>query len=228
MAGDAASVVIIGAGIVGSSIAYHLSVRGCRDVIVLEKAEREAAGSTARSAAGVRHQFASEVNIRLSLYSIERLKRFAEEVGGEAGLKQIGYLLLVSEPGLWQDYQRSVALQNSLGVNSRAVSPAEVQALLPAANLDGLLGATYCPDDGHCDPHGVATGYLAAARRLGVQVRRATPATAIRTTGNRVTAVETPTGPIACDIAINAAGPARSAHSPASASPCSPTAAAST
>jgi sarcosine oxidase subunit beta len=207
MAGDAASVVIIGAGIVGSSIAYHLSVRGCRDVIVLEKAEREAAGSTARSAAGVRHQFASEVNIRLSLYSIERLKRFAEEVGGEAGLKQIGYLLLVSEPGLWQDYQRSVALQNSLGVNSRAVSPAEVQALLPAANLDGLLGATYCPDDGHCDPHGVATGYLAAARRLGVQVRRATPATAIRTTGDRVTAIETPTGPIACDIAINAAGP---------------------
>src|SRR6266540_503827 len=92
MARESAAVVIIGAGIVGSSIAWHLSARGCRDVIVLEKADREAAGSTARSAAGVRHQFASEVNIRLSLYSIERLKRFAEEVGGEAGLKQIKYL----------------------------------------------------------------------------------------------------------------------------------------
>src|SRR6267154_2534475 len=105
MVGESASVVIIGAGIVGSSIAYHLSVRGCRDVVVLEKADREAAGSTARSAAGVRSQFASEVNIRLSLYSIERLKGFTEEVGGESGLKQIGYLLLVSEKGRWEQYR---------------------------------------------------------------------------------------------------------------------------
>ena len=191
----------------GSSIAYHLAVRGCQGVIVLEKADREAAGSTARSAAGVRHQFASEVNIRLSLYSIARLKRFAEEVGGEAGLKQIGYLLLVSEPGLWEEYQRSVALQNSLGVASRAISPAEVLALLPYTNLEGLLGATYCAEDGHCDPHGVATGYLAAARRLGVEVRRATPAIGIRKAGNLVTAVETPGGAIACDVVVNAAGP---------------------
>ena len=101
MPGASASVVIIGAGIVGSSIAYHLSVRGCTDVIVLEKADTEVTGSTARSAAGVRHQFATEVNIRLSQYSIERMKHFSEEVGGEAGLKQIGYVLLVSEPGRW-------------------------------------------------------------------------------------------------------------------------------
>jgi sarcosine oxidase subunit beta len=200
-------VVIIGAGIVGSSIAYHLSVRGCRDVVVLEKADREAAGSTARSAAGVRHQFASEVNIRLSLYSIERLKRFAEEVGGEAGLKQIGYLLLVSEPDAWEAYKRSVALQNSLGVASRAISPDEVRTLLPYTNLDGLLGATYCAWDGHCDPHGVATGYLAAARGMGVEVRRATAATGIRRAGNRVTAVETAAGAILCDVVVNAAGP---------------------
>jgi sarcosine oxidase subunit beta len=192
---------------VGSSIAYHLAVRGCNDVVVLEKADREAAGSTARSAAGVRHQFATEVNIRLSIYSIERLKRFSEEVGGESGLKQIGYLLLVSDPELWEQYQRSVALQNSLGVRSRAISPAAIAELLPHAKLDGVLGATYCADDGHCDPHGVATGYLGAARRLGVELRRATPATAIRRAGNRVTAVEAPTGAIACDMVINAAGP---------------------
>jgi sarcosine oxidase subunit beta len=202
-----AAVVIIGAGIVGSSIAYHLAVRGCTDVIVLEKADREAAGSTARSAAGVRHQFASEVNVRLSLYSIERLKRFKEEVGGEAGLKQIGYLLLVSEPEAWEGYRRSVALQNSLGVASRAISPDDVRALLPYTKLDGLMGATFCAEDGHCDPHGVATGYLAAARRMGVKVRRATPATGIRKAGERVTAVETPDGAIGCDIVVNAAGP---------------------
>ncbi len=207
MARESASVVIVGAGIVGASIAYHLAVRGCTDVVILEKADREAAGSTARSAAGVRHQFATEVNIRLSCYSIERLKRFGEEVGGEAGLKQIGYLLLVSEPGQWEEYQRSVALQNSLGVPSRLLSPAQVRDLLPYTNTDGLLGATYCAEDGHCDPHGVAMGYLAAARRMGVEVRRASAATRIERHSARVTAVETAAGRIACEVVINAAGP---------------------
>lgn len=110
-----ASVVIIGAGIVGSSIAYHLAVRGCSDVLILEKASSEVTGSTGRSAAGVRHQFASEINIRLSIYSIEQLKHFRETVGGYAELKQIGYLLLVSNRQTWEQYKRNVALQNSLG-----------------------------------------------------------------------------------------------------------------
>src|SRR5271167_3670 len=107
-----ASVIIIGAGIVGTSIAYHLAVPGCTDVLILEKAETEVTGSSARSAAGVRHQFASEINIRLSLYSIEQIKRFNEEVGGHADLKQVGYLLLVddSDAGTWESYQRNVAL----------------------------------------------------------------------------------------------------------------------
>ena len=204
---NSASVVIIGAGIVGSSVAYHLSARGCTDVVILEKAQTEVSGSTARSAAGVRHQFAQEVNIRLSLYSIERLKRFSDEVGGEAGLKLCGYLLLVSETEQWERYQRSVALQNSLGVPSRVLSPADVLALMPCANADGLLGATYCTEDGHCDPHGVATGYLAAARRRGVELRRATPAIGIRRANGQVIAVETPAGSVACDTVVNAAGP---------------------
>jgi glycine/D-amino acid oxidase-like deaminating enzyme len=205
--GTSASVVIIGAGIVGSSIAYHLSARGCKDVIVLEKADTEVTGSTARSAAGVRHQFATGVNIRLSQYSIERMKHFTEEVGGESGLKQIGYLLLVSEPDRWEQYHRSVALQNSLGVSSRALTPAETLALIPFANIDGLLGATYCAEDGHCDPHGIASGYLAAARRNGVELRRATPAIGIRRQADRVIAIDTPAGSIACEVVVNAAGP---------------------
>ena len=113
----------------------------------------------------------------------------------------------MSEPEAWEEYRRSVALQNALGVASRAISPDEVRALLPYTKLDGLLGATYCAEDGHCDPHGVATGYLAAARRMGVEVLRATPATGIRRAGERVTAVETPAGVIACDVVVNAAGP---------------------
>jgi sarcosine oxidase, subunit beta len=206
VARESASVVVIGAGIVGASVAYHLAARGCTDVVVLEKAETEVTGSTARSAAGVRHQFASEVNIRLSIYGIERLKRFTEEVGGHSGLKQIGYLLLVSQADRWKRYQASVALQNSLGVKSRTVSPDEIRTLVPRIQTDGLLGATYCADDGHCDPHGVATGYLAAARAHGVELRRATPAIGILKNGERVTGVQTPAGPIACETVVNCAG----------------------
>ncbi|HLJ51027.1 MAG TPA: FAD-binding oxidoreductase [Bryobacteraceae bacterium] len=206
MSRDGATVVIIGAGIVGSSVAYHLAARGCRDVVVLEKADTEVTGSTARSAAGVRHQFASEVNIRLSIYSIERLKRFSEEVGGYSGLKQVGYLLLVSDPAAWEQYKQSVALQNSLGVASRALAPDESGKLAPGMITTDLLGATYCAEDGHCDPHGVATGYLAAARRLGVELRRSTPAIGIRLASGRVTGIETPAGTIACDAVVNAAG----------------------
>ncbi|HLH38516.1 MAG TPA: FAD-dependent oxidoreductase [Bryobacteraceae bacterium] len=207
MSRDIAPVVIAGAGIIGSSIAYHLSARGCRDVVVVEKNGAEASGSTARSAAGVRHQFATEVNIRLSIYSIERLKHFEEEVGGFSGLKQIGYLLLVSGPETWAQYRRNVALQQSLGVPSRLLTAKEAADLLPAGRFGDLLGATFCPDDGHCDPHGIATGYLNAARRAGVEVRRSTRVTGFRRSGRRLTAVETTQGTIACETVINAAGP---------------------
>ncbi len=207
MSRDSASVVIVGAGIVGSSIAYHLSARGCTDVIVLEKGDTEACGSTARSAAGVRHQFATEVNIRLSVYSIERLIHFEKEVGGFSGLKQIGYLLLVSDAETWRQYQQNVVLQQSLGVRSRLLTPKEAAELVPTGNFENLLGATYCPDDGHCDPYGVAVGYLNAARRTGVEVRRSTPVTGIRRDACRVTVIETTHGSIACETVINAAGP---------------------
>ena len=201
------SVVVIGAGIVGCSVAYHLAARGCTDVVILEKADTEVTGSTARSAAGVRHQFANETNIRLSLHSIERLKRFHEEIGGHSGLKQIGYLLLVSDPETWKEYRASVALQNSLGVESRTLSPDEIRAMIPMANLEGVLGATFCPSDGHCDPHGVATGYLKAAMERGVELRRATPATGFRMKCGRVIAVDIPGGCIRCETVVNAAGP---------------------
>jgi sarcosine oxidase subunit beta len=207
MPGDSASVVVIGAGIVGCSVAYHLAARGCSDVIVLEKGATEVTGSSARSAAGVRHQFANETNIRLSIYSIERLKRFHEEVGGYSGLKQIGYLLLVSDEETWREYRANVALQNSLGVASRALSIDEIHALIPAADLDGVLGATFCAEDGHCDPHGVATGYLAAAMSRGAELRRATPATGFRMKCGRIIAVDTPGGVIRCETVVNAAGP---------------------
>jgi sarcosine oxidase subunit beta len=204
---NTATVVIIGAGIVGASVAYHLVARGCTDVLILEKAETEVTGSTARSAAGVRHQFASEANIRLSLYSIERLKHFTEEVGGYAELKQVGYLLLVNDPDTWAVYQRAVTLQNLLGVRTKLLTPKQVLDIIPQTHVDDLLGATFCPDDGFCDPHGIATGYLARARELGVRLKRSTPAVGFRKSGGRITAVETPERAVSCEVVVNAAGP---------------------
>ncbi len=143
-----ADVVIIGAGIIGASIAYHLAVRGCTNVVILEKEETEISGSTARSVAGVRHQFSTEVNIRLSIYSIERLKRFHEEVGGHAGLQQNGYLFLINNHADWETYCANVALQRSLGVRVELLAPEEAARFIPGMRTDDLIGATFGPDDG--------------------------------------------------------------------------------
>lgn len=201
------TVVVIGAGIVGASVAYHLASRGCTKIWILEKASVEVTGSTARSAAGVRHQFASEVNIRLSLYSIERIKRFSEEIGGSADLRQVGYLLLVDDPDVWRQYQKNADLQRSLGVRVETLTPAEAALIVPQLKIDDLAGATFCGDDGYCDPHGIAMRYLARAREMGVKLARATPAIGFEKIGDRLTGVRTPQGVIHCDWVVNAAGP---------------------
>lgn len=206
MRDQTASVVIIGAGIIGASIAYHLAARGATDVVILEQAETEVSGSSARSAAGVRHQFSSEVNVRLSLYSIERLRRFTEEIGGHAELHQVGYLFLIDDETTWQAYQQSAAMQRRLGARVELLSPEEAARFVPGMNRDGIIGATYGPDDGYCDPHGVAIGYLSRARELGVRLHRSTAVTGFRVEGGRIAAVETSAGPLSCETVINAAG----------------------
>lgn len=202
-----AQVVIVGAGVVGASVAYHLALRGCTDVVILEKEAAEISGSTARSAAGVRHQFSSATNIRLSLHSINRLRAFDAEVGGHAELRQVGYLFLVDDEATWAEYRQSVALQRELGVRVELLSPAEAAQIVPGTRTDDLVGATFCPDDGYCDPYGIAMGYLRAAQRLGAHLLRATPATGFAIADGAVRGVHTPEGTIGCEAVVNAAGP---------------------
>ncbi|HEU5089588.1 MAG TPA: FAD-binding oxidoreductase [Roseiflexaceae bacterium] len=201
-----AQVVIIGAGMMGASIAYHLSERGCSDIVILEQQEIEVAGSTARAVAGVRHQFSTEVNIRLSQYGIERLHHFGEEVGADPGFHQIGYLFLIDNADDWTTYQQSVMLQKRLGVPVELLTPEQAARFVPDTNTAGLLGATYCAADGYCDPHSIAMAYLARARERGARLLRSTPATGIRSENGSVVAVETPRGPVGCDYVVNAAG----------------------
>jgi sarcosine oxidase subunit beta len=201
-----AQVVIIGAGIMGASIAYHLAARGCANIVILEKDETEISGTTARSAAGVRHQFSTEVNVRLSLYSIERLKHFSEEIGGHADLHQVGYLFLVNDPVTWEQYLGNVAMQRRLGARVELLTPEEAGRFIPQTQTDDLVGATYGLDDGFCDAHGVALGYLRRARQLGARLLRATAATGFQIEGERVTAVMTNNGPVSCETVVNTAG----------------------
>ncbi|WP_053711484.1 NAD(P)/FAD-dependent oxidoreductase [Streptomyces sp. NRRL B-3648] len=200
-----AEAVIVGGGVMGTSIAWHLARAGVRDVVLVERDEL-AAGSTSRAAGGVRAQFSDELNIRLGARSLEAFGRFEEEVGQDIGLHRTGYLFLLSTPGQVASFEAGVRLQNSLGVPSRLLSPREARRLSPLIRTDGLLAAAYSPDDGHCTPEAVVHGYARAARAHGARILRRTEVTGIELRGGTVTAVVTTLGRIATGTVICAAG----------------------
>ncbi|MFF4959769.1 NAD(P)/FAD-dependent oxidoreductase [Streptomyces sp. NPDC001222] len=200
-----ASVVVIGGGVMGTSAAYHLAHAGVPDVVLVERDEL-AAGSTSRAAGGVRAQFSDELNIRLGARSLEAFARFAEEPGQDIGLHRVGYLFLLSTPEEVASFEAGVRLQNSLGVPSRMIDPAEARQLSPLITTDGLLAAAYSPDDGHCTPESVVRGYAAGARRHGARILRHCAATGIELHGDTITAVVTEQGRIETDTVICAAG----------------------
>lgn len=201
-----AQVVIVGGGLLGASTAYHLALRGCRDVVVLEKEPRPASGSSARSLAGVRHQFSSPTNVALSLFSVASLQRFRDDTGVDPGLRQVGYLFLLTDEATWQQFQQNVAMQRSLGARVELLAPEEAARHVPGMVTDGLHGATFGPDDGYCDPQAIAGGYFHRAEELGVQLLLNTSATGFDVAGGRVRAVQTTAGTIACEAVVNTGG----------------------
>ncbi|SEE09275.1 FAD-binding oxidoreductase [Streptomyces sp. Ag109_O5-10] len=200
-----AQVVIIGGGVMGTSIACHLARAGVRDVVLVERDEL-AAGSTSKAAGGVRAQFSDELNIQLGARSLEAFARFGAETGYDIGLHRVGYLFLLSTPEEVASFEAGVRLQNHLGVPSRMLTPKEAARLSPLITTDGLLAAAYSPDDGHCTPESVVHGYAATARAHGARVLRHTEVTGIERDGARVTAVHTSLGRIATETVICAAG----------------------
>ncbi|MFF3873658.1 NAD(P)/FAD-dependent oxidoreductase [Streptomyces sp. NPDC001978] len=200
-----AEAVIVGGGVMGTSIAYHLACAGVRDVVLVERDEL-AAGSTSKAAGGVRAQFSDELNIRLGARSLEAFARFGEEIGYDIGLHRVGYLFLLSTPEDVASFEAGVRLQNSLGVPSRMLTPEEARRLSPLISTDGLLAAAYSPDDGHCTPESVVHGYAAVARAHGVRILRHTEVTGIERDGTTITAVTTTLGRIATGTVICAAG----------------------
>jgi sarcosine oxidase, subunit beta len=203
----AAGVVIVGGGVMGASLAYHLALRGRRDVLVLERGQVFGQGATGKCAGGVRHQFGSEINVRLSIESIRMLERFPTELGQPIQLNYCGYLFLLTRPEDVAAFQRNVALQHGLGVETEWLQPSEIQRRLPLLRLEDVLGGTYYGRDGLTDPNSVVAGYVGGARRHGATLLTDVEVTGLKLRGARVISVCTSQGDIDVETVVNAAGP---------------------
>ena len=191
----------------GASTAYHLAARGITNVVVVERESQLGMGSTGRNAGGFRHQFSHAANIALSKESIALFANFESVVGYPIDFWPDGYLFLLSSEASVQAFQRNVALQREHGIAVDWLSPQDAAALCPGLNIEGVLAATYCGDDGVADPNGVTMGFAKAAQERGVEVRRSEEVTGITVDSGCVIAVETSVGSIATRQVVNAAGP---------------------
>ena len=201
-----ADYLIIGGGIVGSSVAYHLAKRGAGKIVVLEQATL-GSGSTSKAAGGIRAQFGAEVTIRMSHYAQNVYRHFEEEFGVTADYHEVGYLFLLTTQDELDSFKKNVAFQNALGVPSTILGPAEVSEMVPAVKIDDLAGASYCATDGTAGPSEALQGFVRRGRELGVDFVEGSPVVGIDLGGGRVRAVRTPTETFETPLVVNAAGP---------------------
>jgi sarcosine oxidase subunit beta len=203
---QSADVVIIGAGVMGASLACHLATRGTK-VLVLERDSRPGQGSTGRATGGFRAQFGSEVNVRLSLLARDKLRRFPDELGVDPGYRPRGYLFLARRRQALDALLAAQAIQKAAGLHEAQYVPQEdIPNINPAVYADDLLGGVFCRTDGFLRPLAILRGYLEGAERLGVRFAYGEPCTGFRMEGDRIGAVRTPSGETAAGCVVNAAG----------------------
>ena len=193
-----ADVVVIGGGALGAATAFHLRRLGVADVVLLER-DALASGSTSKAAGGIRTQFADELNIRIALRSLDEFEAMPESIS----FRQHGYLFLLDRDEDVASFREALVLQQSLGVPSRELTPAEALAIVPQLSVEGLLAATYCSRDGYATPEAVVQHYASTS---GATVLQGCPATGIDLRGGRITGVDTPQGLIATDTIVCCAG----------------------
>ena len=200
-----ADVVIIGGGVIGTSIAFHLAARGMRDVIVVDKSS-VASGATGKSSACVRQHYTTAETCRMIRFSLDVFQRFeALTGGGSCGFRRTGYLLGVDER-MRAPMEASVALQRRIGIETRLVSPAEMREIEPLLHTEDLTAGCYEPDSGYCNPAETAQGFARAARERGARVLEDAEVLAVLTQGGHVTGVRTTKGEIHAPRVVNAAG----------------------
>jgi sarcosine oxidase subunit beta len=200
-----AEVVIVGGGVMGTSIAFHLAEAGVTDILLLEQNEL-GSGSTSKAAGGIRANFSDELNIALGARSLEAFARFGERPGQEIDLHRVGYLFLLSSDEQVELFEESTRLQNAAGQPTRMLDVAEAVRLAPILSPDGLVAACFSPNDGHCTPESVVLGYATAARKLGATLVTGCEVTGIDAVGNEIRGVRTSRGTVATSTVICAAG----------------------
>jgi len=191
----------------GASVAYHLALRGCQDVLLLERESFLGMEATGKCAGGIRYQFGTEINVRLSQLSLPMLDRFEEELGQPIDLHYCGYLFLLTNEDDAAVFRQNVEMQRRLGVETQWLEPDEIARMVPLLNMEGILAGTIHPGDGLADPNSVVQGYASGARRQGARLLTDVEVTDIRVESGRVRGVITDQGEVATPVVVNAAGP---------------------
>jgi glycine/D-amino acid oxidase-like deaminating enzyme len=200
-----AEVVIIGGGVTGASIAFHLASSGVRDVLVLERRSL-ASGGTGRSVGIVRQLYPTEATSRMVVRSLAVFQRFADAVGGDAGYVGCGALIGVSG-SMRSKLEATVTRQRAVGVRAEVLDPRDLTRLEPRIDPASIGAVVYEPDSGYGDPTAVTNGYADAARRRGVRIEQGVEVVGIRTAGDRVVGVDIAGGDgIDAPVVVNAAG----------------------
>lgn len=202
-----ASVVIIGGGISGCAIAWNLAHKGVKDILVIEK-NFLASGATGRCGAGIRMQWGTEQNCRLSKLSTEFFEHANDILGykRDVEFKQGGYLIIAANEAEVTRFKRNVALQNSLGIESYYLSPQEAKEIVPIMDESKILGATFCQRDGHLNPFTTTEAFALAAQNLGVEFWKFTEVTGIDVQNGKIVGVHTSKGYVSTPLVVNAAG----------------------
>jgi sarcosine oxidase, subunit beta len=203
-----AEVVVIGAGVIGASVAYHLARRGCGPILVLERHRAPGRGSTGRATGGFRAQFGSEMNVRLSLLAREKLLRFEDELGVDPGYRPCGYLFLAGEGEQLEVLRAAKGVQRTAGLEeAREVTPSEAAEINPAIRADDLVGGVFCPTDGFIRPMQILRGYVEGGMRLGVRFEYGVECAGFEFDGSgSISAVRTSDGEVIAGSVVNAAG----------------------
>lgn len=205
---ETADVVIIGGGIIGSSLAYHLTAAGCGIVLVIERETQQGKGSTGKSMGGVRAQFSTPVNIQMSLYAIPFYASFDDRLGHPAGYRPQGYLFCATSARhmayLRANYEKQVALGLK---DARIVSGDEIRGMFPLLRGDDIVGGSFCASDGFVDPYSAMIGFMTCASEHGAKLWKSTQVTGIGRDARGIAHIETSRGAVATRVAVNCAGP---------------------